>query len=343
MEVKLVQELAESGQGPPDPYILRDDDRPIAASPVASTVPVIDLHRLLRADGCDEAEKLRSALQSWGIFQAIGHEMPASFLEDVQDIARKFFQLPVEVKQKYSNLTENGEFKLEGYGNDSKVSGQTLDWNDRLYLQVQPEDERNLELWPEDPSYFRDILHEYTMKARKVVEHVLFAMAKLLALENDYFINQLGDRAGVYARFNYYPCCSKPDLVFGIKPHADGSAITVLLPDKEVDGLQVLKDGEWVKIPIIPHALLLNLGNQMEIMSNGIFKSPVHRVVANSKERMSLAMFYSLEPEQYLEPAKALIDENRPRLYKKMRTKDFLSAYFQKFSQGKLTIDCAKI
>ncbi|KAJ6794872.1 putative 2-oxoglutarate-dependent dioxygenase [Iris pallida] len=371
---KVVQELARTGQAPPDRYIQTNDSRPIAAPAVTSAVPVIDLRRLFRSDGAEEAEKLRSALQSWGLFQvgvyhllvidtdiptiqviwlsrrtlftvlqAIGHDIPVSFLDDVQDAARRFFQLPMEAKQKYSNLTETGEFGLEGYGNDCVLTeDQILDWNDRLYLLVQPEDERKLELWPEDPSNFRDVLHEYTMKARKVVERVLWVMAKLLELEENYFINQLGDRAGVYARFNYYPCCST-DSVFGIKPHSDGSVITALLLDKEVEGLQVLKDGEWVKVPIIPHALLFNLGDQMEIMSNGIFKSPVHRVVTNTKERMSVAMFYALEPEKYLEPAEGLVDEKRPRLYKKMRTKDFLDVFFQKFSLGQSTSDCAKL
>lgn len=340
----MVQELARTGQAPPDRYIQTNDSRPIAAPAVSSAVPVIDLRRLFRSDGAEETEKLRSALQSWGLFQAIGHDIPVSSLDDIQDAARRFFQLPMEAKQKYSNLTETGEFGLEGYGNDRVLTeDQILDWNDRLYLLVQPEDERKLELWPEDPSNFRDILHEYTMKARKVVEHVLWVMAKLLDLEENYFINQLGDRAGVYARFNYYPCCSRTDSVFGIKPHTDGSVITALLLDKEVEGLQVLKDGEWVKIPIIPHALLFNLGDQMEIMSNGIFKSPVHRVVTNTKERMSVAMFYALEPEKYLEPAEGLVDEKRPRLYKKMRTKDFLDVFFQKFFQGQSTSDCAKL
>jgi len=90
-------------------------------------------------------------------------------------------------------------------------------------------------------------------------------MAKLLGLNENYFIHQLGDRAEVNARFNYYPGCSRPDLVFGVRPHSDGSVVTVLLPDKEVEGLQVLKDGEWVKVPIIPHALVFNLGNLMEV------------------------------------------------------------------------------
>jgi hypothetical protein len=56
-----------------------------------------------------------------------------------------------------------------------------------------------------------------------------------------------------------------PDHVLGVKPHADGSSITFLLQDKEVEGLQVLKDNQWFKVPIIPDALVINLGDQLEV------------------------------------------------------------------------------
>jgi len=59
-----------------------------------------------------------------------------------------------------------------------------------------------------------------------------------------------------------------PDHVLGTKPHADGSTITFLLQDKEVEGLQVLKDDQWFKVPIIPDALLINVGDQIEVRNN---------------------------------------------------------------------------
>ena len=69
----------------------------------------------------------------------------------------------------------------------------------------------------------------------------------------------------MYTRFNLYPVCPRPNVILGLKPHADGSTITFLLQDKEVEGLQVLKDDQWVGVPIIPQALLINLGDQSEV------------------------------------------------------------------------------
>lgn len=342
VDLKLVQELAKSGRSPPpERYVRPEQDRPKCDPPVTCDVPIVDLSRLL--DDEDEAQKLSSAVRSWGLFQIVGHDLPPSFLDEMRDVARKFFQLPTEVKQKYSNLKQ-GQFTLEGYGNDFVAKeDQIIDWNDHLYLLVQPEDKRKLDYWPESPTSFREILHEYTMKTRRITELVLLALAKSLKLDEDYFISRLDHTAEVFARFNYYPSCSRPNLVFGIKPHSDGSVMTILLPDEQVEGLQLLKDGDWMKVPVVPNALLINMGNQMEIMSNGIFKSPVHRVVANSKERLSLAMFYALDPEKMLEPAESLVDDRRPCMYRKMKTKDFLEAFFKKFVEGEITIEWLRV
>ena len=97
--------------------------------------------------------------------------------------------------------------------------------------------------------------------------HVLFkAMEKSLNLEENSFLDKLlGEKAQMRARFNFYPRCSRADKVFGLKPHTDGSGMTVLLQEKEVEGLQVLVDGKWVRVRIVPHAIVVNLGDLMQV------------------------------------------------------------------------------
>ena len=78
--------------------------------------------------------------------------MESSFLDKLQEIAKQFFVLPIEEKHKYSRTVED----LEGYGNDSVFSEhQILDWTDRLYLIVSPEDQRKLKFWTLNPDCFR--------------------------------------------------------------------------------------------------------------------------------------------------------------------------------------------
>ncbi|KAH0987476.1 hypothetical protein GBA52_014653 [Prunus armeniaca] len=144
-------------------------------------------------------------------------------------------------------------------------------------------------------------------------------------------------------RFNLYPPCSRPDVVLGVKPHADGTIITLLLQDKQVEGLQFFKDDQWFRSPIVPEALLINVGDQAEILSNGKFKSPIHRVVINpDKERFSLAAFCIPESDKEMEPFESLVKESTPRLYKKV--KDYSGIFFEyHYQQGRRPIEAAKI
>jgi isopenicillin N synthase-like dioxygenase len=93
-------------------------------------------------------------------------------------------------------------------------------------------------------------------------------MAKSLNLEEDCFLKKCGQRPAMFMRTNYYPPCPMADHVMGVKPHSDGSSITFLLQDKKVEGLQVLKDNHWFKVPIIHDALVINVGDQIEVRNN---------------------------------------------------------------------------
>lgn len=346
---QLVQELAAAAGGlpaPPSRYVLREEARPTGAvaQPAELAIPTVDVSRLAEPGDVEEAGKLRSALQSWGLFAVTGHGMPEAFLDATLDATREFFHLPVGEKQKYSNMVDGDKFQNEGYGIDRvDTDEQILDWCDRLYLQVQPEDERRLQFWPNHPPSFRELLHEYTLKSEQVAKHVLRAMAKILDFKEEFFVDQVGERIATYARFTYYPPCPRPDLVYGLKPHTDNSVVTVLLLDKDVGGLQVLKDGHWVDVPVLGHDLLVVVGEEMEIMTNAVFKAPIHRVVTSEKERMSLVLFYQPEPHKDLEPSEELVDEKRPALYKKLKAKTFADGFWDAFALGERTIDFLKV
>ncbi|GFQ01781.1 protein srg1 [Phtheirospermum japonicum] len=339
---KTVQELVEDGDELPDVYIWRDSNSDYCYGPVdpnlalTAEIPVIDVTQL---DSSSELLKLRSAVTSWGCFQAVNHGIENSFLDEVRQLAKEFFHLPMAEKQNYARAGDD----YEGYGNDLVLfDNQPLDWTDRLYLLVSPEDRQKLQYWPENPDSLSNVLRDYTARLRRIEEKLLKSLARSLSLPDNCFLNQFGERRMTYARFNYYPPCSRPDLVLGLKPHADGSGITILLQDKEVKGLQILKDDKWFWVPIMPHALFFNVGDQLEIISNGIFKSPVHRAVTNfERERNTLAMFCAPDPEKEIGPLEELVDDERPRLFKKVR--DYPGTYFHYYQQGKRPINAVRI
>lgn len=189
----------------------------------------------------------------------------------MMQVTRDFFNLPLEEKQKYSNLVNGREFRFEGYGNDMVLSeDQILDWCDRLYLFVEPESRVVSSLWPAQPPAFAGVLREYTSRCRAIAGVVLAGLARVLDLHEGRFAGMMGEGVAMtHARFNYYPRCPRPDLVVGLKPHSDASVITVVLIDDAVSGLQVQKPndgaGVWYDVPIVPNALLVNVGDAIEV------------------------------------------------------------------------------
>ena len=88
--------------------------------------------------------------------QVTNHGVDAAVMDGMMAASREFFQRPPEEKQRYTNLISGERFQFEGYGNDWVSSpDQIRDWTDRLYLKVEPEDERRIALWPTHPENFR--------------------------------------------------------------------------------------------------------------------------------------------------------------------------------------------
>ncbi|XP_030477754.1 protein SRG1 [Cannabis sativa] len=308
----------------------------VDSSPPLIPIPVIDLSMLSTET---ELEKLRSALSTWGCFQAIGHGISSSFLDKVREMAKDFFLLPMEEKENCFREAYNNE----GFGSDVVLSkGQVFDWCNRLSLMVFPENQRKVNFWPENPKDFGETLIEYTMNIMSVRDVVFKATAKSLNLEEDMFLKHFGEKSTMRIRFNFYPPCPRTDKVLGLKPHSDRSGVTVLLQDKEVEGLQVFKDNQWSRVPIIPYALIVNLGDQMEIMTNGVMKSPVHRVTTNAEHmRGSVAVLIEPDIEEEIGPVEGLVNEERPKMYKTV--KNYGHFNYTCFQKGIVPIDAVKL
>ncbi|CAL1359048.1 unnamed protein product [Linum trigynum] len=333
-----VQDISLHGDDPPPRYIVREFPD---LSPPSTHIPVIDLSRLLsgKEDGREELGELKAALTSWGCFQLIGHGIPSELLDEVQAACKQFFRLPPEEKQ----TCFRPEDDIEGYGNDPILSDQqVLDWSDRLLLKLVPEDTRKLHLWPTNPTQFRKVVSGYSDELKRIVEALMKAMARCVGLEEDCFLKQYEGKEMMMSRFNHYPVCPRPDVVLGVKAHSDGSGITVLMQDDEVEGLQILKDGRWYRVPIIPHALVVNVGDQMQIMSNEEFKSPIHGAVVNSeRKRISLAAPSIPHDGNEIEPVEGLVSEERPRLFRKVKYSG--SIHLHHYPSGTRMIDDARI
>ncbi|GLJ27817.1 hypothetical protein SUGI_0545920 [Cryptomeria japonica] len=336
------QELASQNlHSLPQRYIRSEKERPNNSTPHLD-IPIIDMGMFMRdSDLCKqkELEKLGMACKQWGFFQAVNHGIPLSLMETMKANVREFIQLPLEEKLKYKIQ------EIEGYGQTFVASDdQILDWADVMSLTTLPPENRKMELWPTKPSDFRETVDQYALEIQKFGNTVLCLLSENAGLKPDHFINMCGKMIQ-YMRLNYYPPCPRPDLVLGISPHSDASAFTVLSQDDETVGLQICKDGEWVPVQPIPGALVINIGDMLEVISNGIYKSIEHRAVTNmDRDRISIAMFCSPSVETEVGPAPELIDELHPCQYRRFIRADYVkNLYSGKLEGKKKKIEFAKI
>lgn len=305
-------------------------------------VPVLDYSLFMSSSATireAEMEKLHSALTTCGCIQLINTGMEDSFLDEFDEMLRQFVALPAEEKKKYAR----SHTVKEGYGKDTVlVADHVLDWQDRLYLTLYPEERRNLRFWPTKPENFKEMLYKLEANLKATGEVLLKAMAKSLNIDEGSFWNPYVERGNLIARFNFYPPCARPDLALACRAHSDGSAFTFLVPDKDAHNLQLLFDDKWYSVTTLPHSLLLNVGDHIEVASNGIYKSPVHRVIANSeKQRNTLAIFINYDETQEIEVLEELITAERPRMYKNL--KDYSSFFLRRYQECKIAVHDFKI
>ncbi|XP_023734860.2 jasmonate-induced oxygenase 3 [Lactuca sativa] len=286
--VVRVQSVSDSGiNSIPECYVKPVYDRPYAHDlrSTEANIPVIDPANIDTSNPTLRQTTLNlisDACCQWGFFQVINHGVSHHLMAATRNIWREFFQLPLDVKQEYANSPAT----YEGY--DSRLGvekGAKLDWSDYFFLHCHPTSVRNERKWAAQPASCRKMVAEYNDEVVKLCRQLMKVFSLNLGLEEDYLQNAFGgDEISASLRVNFYPNCPQPDkyLTLGISPHSDPGGITILLPDDHVYGLQVRKDDAWVTVKPIPNAFIVNLADQLQVLSNAKYKSVEHRVIVNS-------------------------------------------------------------
>ncbi|KAL3503982.1 hypothetical protein ACH5RR_033823 [Cinchona calisaya] len=181
---------------------------------------------------------------------------------------------------------------------------------------------------------FTEATEEYSRHLHKVVDELLRSLSLGLGLEGHELKDAVGGNELVFnLKINYYPPCPCPDLVLGVPSHTDMSALTILVPN-EVQGLQAFQDGHWVDVNYIPNALVVHIGDQIEILSNGRCKSMLHRSTVNKdKTRMSWPVFVEPPADHHVGPHRKLINEQNPSKYKTKKFSDYCYCKLNKIPQ----------
>ncbi|TVU31703.1 hypothetical protein EJB05_23401, partial [Eragrostis curvula] len=288
-------------------------------------LPIIDMSRLLNPEFSEEEiAKLGSACEHWGFFQLVNHGLDEGMLQKIKADITEFFNLPLEEKLAVA-IEPNG---VQGFGHHFVFSKeQKLDWVDLLFLATRPVEERSLAFWPTKPSTFRDTLDKYSLELANVSTQLLKFMAHNLGVDQDALLGAF-KRQPQSVRINYYPPCHQADKVLGLSPHTDGVGMTFLLHVNDVQGLQIKKDGKWFSVESMPGALVVNIGDVLEILTNGKYKSIEHRAIVNpDKERITIAAFHSADIFCTIGPLQDLLKAGQAR-YKAIDGVEFTKGYF---------------
>ncbi|GMH19425.1 hypothetical protein Nepgr_021266 [Nepenthes gracilis] len=329
----------------PNRYVRPGQDLPVIPNTDVESLlqlPIIDMERLTSSDftSSEELERLDHACKEWGFFQLIKHGVNSSLVEKLKKGVEEFFNLPIEEKNKYNQLPGD----VEGFGQAFVVSEeQKLDWGDMFYIITLPTNIRKPHLLPNLPLQLREAIEAYAIELEKLALKLLEYMAKALKMEaNEIRTVYEGGMQGM--RMNYYPPCPQPDLAIGLAPHSDIQGITILLQVNEVEGLEIKKDGRWFPAKPLSNAFLVNLGDSLEIVSNGIYKSIEHRATVNAeKERLSIATFYSPKLDGEIGPAPSLITSQTPALFKRVGVADFFKLFLSRELRGKSCVEQMRI
>ncbi|KAI3713806.1 hypothetical protein L1987_72392 [Smallanthus sonchifolius] len=336
----LVQSIAQKDvkSAVPPPYIQPPENRPTKLANENATdhkIPTIDLCKdkdlnLLR-------EEVEKACRYWGAFHVINHGVPLPLLDEIRNAGSSFFEdLPMSERLRYA--CDSNSPASEGYGSRMLVASDdaVLDWRDYFDHHTFPISRRNPSRWPNSPSNYREVVEEYSDQMKLLAQKILGLISTSLGLSSSFIDDAMGE---LYQNItiSYYPACPQPELTLGLQSHSDMGFITLLIQDN-VAGLQVSKDGEWVTVDPVSHAILVILGDQTEIITNGIYKSNQHRAITNAnKPRLSVATFHDPAKTTTVTPA------FKPHKYHPVFYGDYVSSWYTKGPNGKRNLDALLI
>ncbi|CAL9105741.1 unnamed protein product [Musa textilis] len=282
--------------------------RPQKPSPYFSGIPVIDL-----SEPGSEALLVR-ACEELGFFKVTNHGIPVELIASLEEEAMKFFALPQAEKERVGPAT------LFGYGSRTIGSNGDIGWVEYLLMQITSKPMSLPFLMDASASSFRSALNEYISAVRKLACEVLELMADGLKIEPRNVFSKLvmDEESDSVLRLNHYPPCPGFNgTMTGFGEHTDPQIISVLRSNN-IAGLEItLRDGSWVSVLPDQASFFINVGDSLQVLTNGRFRSVRHRVLANgSKSRVSMVYFGGPPSGERLAPLPLLMAEGEQSLYR---------------------------
>ncbi|KAM7481695.1 hypothetical protein LguiB_006278 [Lonicera macranthoides] len=287
------------------------------------SIPTIDFS-LLTMGSPDQRSKvihdLGKACQEWGFFLVINHGVPEGLAKGVFDAADEFFNLKDEEKKEYEAKHPLAPISC-GNSFHNADKNKIFLWRDYLKVISHPDFH-----FPKKPLGFSELALEYCKKSREVAMELMKGVMESLGIEEKEMKKSLNLESGLQMFVvNLYPPCPNPEAAMGLPPHTDHGLLTLLMQNG-VEGLQIQHNGKWVIINEIPNSFIVNVGDQLEIFSNGKYKSVMHRAIVNDKiKRLSIAMPHGPSLDTIVAPCSNLVERTAQHsAYIPMKYKEYI-------------------
>ncbi|KAK9989001.1 hypothetical protein SO802_029240 [Lithocarpus litseifolius] len=342
--ITSIKKLAESPglTSVPSTYAFTNcpNDQAVSEDPEDS-IPVIDFSLL--TSGTPEQrsqviQELGQACKDWGFFKVINHGVPESLMEAVIEGIRGFFDLTDEEKKEFEGKNLMDPIRCGTSFNASME--KVFYWRDYLKAFVHPEFH-----FPNKPAGFSEFSMEYCKRTRGVARELLKAISESLGLEPCYIEKAMDLEKGLQVFVgNLYPTCPQPELAMGMPPHSDHGLLT-LLTQNGIGGFQLQHNGMWVNVNAMHNSFLVNIADQLEILSNGKYKSILHRAAVNKKAtRISLVITNGPSLDTIVNPAPELVNNgNDQPAYLGIKYKEYLKCLRGKNLDGKGNLDRVRV
>lgn len=270
----------------------------------ATTLPILDLARYFNPAERDAfLDQLRTSARDIGFFYLINHGVNDELQRAVQHEARRFFALSDEQKQQVA-MIHSPHFR--GYNRAaSEITRGKPDWREQfdigaerpeLLLSDSDPRWRRLQgpnLWPAEQPELKTTLLDWQKSMTEMAIVLLRAFAEALRLPANAFDALYGDKPNEHIKLIRYPGQDNPQSNQGVGAHKDSGFLSFLLQDEQ-KGLQVeVSPDHWIDAVPLPGSFVVNIGELLELATNGYLRATVHRVVSPpaGQDRLSIAFF----------------------------------------------------
>ncbi|KAF3432130.1 hypothetical protein FNV43_RR26869 [Rhamnella rubrinervis] len=302
---------------------------------ISTSIPIVDLSDRRSAI----VDKISHAARELGIFQVTNHGIPSETLDRTIAAIKAFNDQPAEIRSRF--YTRNFGSAVFYISNSDLYHSKAASWRDSLFMKLAP----NRPAPEEVPEICRKEVVDWDKELERLGEKLMGLLSEGLGLSTDR-LKEITCSEGRVMVGQYYPECPQPDQTLGHAAHSNTGVLTVLIQDQTDGGLQVKYGGVWVDVKPIHGAILISVGDLLQIFSNDEYKSVEHRVLANSsgKPRVHVSAFLSpSKREDLYGPLPELISPEKHPLFRQFTISEYMRRYLTKELDGKSLVNYHRV